>query len=314
MKRVPYSAIQGGIGLLRGGHWRGSAEVDTRPYVVYQPGCQPITIPGVSYNYSRGQCGRFYQPGTIRRSYPAREHHESPCHAQQACCHPCQRGLPCECGGSCRGGGVGKSRGGAVPARQSERFKQYAARFAAQRGIGGGLGGCGGGCNPELGPNWALGGCAPGSRPYGLNWGYQRHHTRWPVERRVVPFPVAQQPYYVGYAVPTYNEPFAGCATRQAPYWVEDPCRPGIGYAKGTHLRATSTTVGSWRSGMGRRGLTKTPKRLGSARGLTLRPSAAGSCDKCPRGYHCVCNNPNCNPPGVTCRPGPHRGHWLTPG
>lgn len=142
-------------------------------------------------------------------------------------------------------------------------------------GVGGSMGGsCGGGCDPKMGPNWALSGCAPSSRPYGLNWGYQRNHQRWPPNKRVGPFPVSQRPYYVGYAVPTYMEPFAGCPTRGAPYWVQEPCdqpgigRPGltkkpkglgrrgltgagrraVGYPKGTHLRATSVTVGPWRA------------------------------------------------------------------
>ena len=288
MKRVPMGGASGGIGHLRGGVWRGSAEVDTRPYVTYQPGCPSISIPGVYYNYSRAQCGQFYQPATITNAVPAcnsqrpapggvRDHHtpwyedyyhccgcgnpcpngsQCPCGAED---HPCQRGLPCECGGTCKEkSGVGQRHSSNVSAAMSARGMGYAKGTHIRKtsttvgpwraGVGGSMGGsCGGGCDPKMGPNWALSGCAPSSRPYGLNWGYQRNHQRWPPNKRVGPFPVSQRPYYVGYAVPTYMEPFAGCPTRGAPYWVQEPCdQPGIG----------------------RPGLTKKPRSLGRG-GLT---------------------------------------------
>jgi hypothetical protein len=277
MKRIPVGGANGGIGSLRGGVWRGCAEVDTRPYVTYQPGCPSISIPGVYYNFSRGQCGQYYQPTTITNAVPAcdsqpspqprwqiRDHHtpwyegyyhccgcgnpcpngsQCPCGAED---HPCQRGLPCECGGTCKENG--NMNGKPAPRGPGVRGMGNAMAAMRARGVGGSLGGsCGGGCDPGLGPNWALSGCAPSSRPYGLNWGYQRNHQRWPPDKRVGPFPVSQRPFYVGYAVPTYLEPFAGCPTRGAPYWVQEPCdAPGIG----------------------RRGLTKKPRGLGR-RGLT---------------------------------------------
>lgn len=359
MKRIPMGGASGGVGNLRGGVWRGSAEVDTRPYVTYQPGCPSISIPGVYYNYSRAQCGQFYQPATITNAVPAcnsqprpqprwqnRDHHtpwyqdyyhccgcgnpcpngsQCPCGAED---HPCQRGLPCECGGTCKEkSGVGQRHSSNVSAAMSARGMGYAKGTHIRKtsttvgpwraGVGGSMGGsCGGGCDPKMGPNWALSGCAPSSRPYGLNWGYQRNHQRWPPNKRVGPFPVSQRPYYVGYAVPTYMEPFAGCPTRGAPYWVQEPCdqpgigRPGltkkprglgrrgltgvgrraVGYPKGTHLAATAVTVGPLRARGCPPGSAEGDGGIGATCAqLKCEPAA------------CICKNPGCDPPGKEC-------------
>jgi len=98
-------------------------------------------------------------------------------------------------------------------------------------GIGGG-GGCAGGSDPRWGGgNMQLQGASPSSYPVGMAWNYQHHHKRWPPQQRRAPYPILQQPYWVGKSPNYYSEPFAGTPTRAAPYYInaESNCAPPAG-------------------------------------------------------------------------------------
>lgn len=205
---------RGGIGNAFG-QTRAFHPFSASPYQRYQPGCQPIQAPGVSLNYVRMQSG-YYVPWTIRGAQPI----------AYTRCPPCPG--PC---GPLHDPGIGAPpRGGATPGIDT---------VPPAPGIDPGpvpppgLGGPGapGFCNPAMGMNWAQTGCAPGTRPDGLYWGFQNQSCRYPRGQRREPYPVGQQPYWVGKSVPYYAEPFAGCPTRSAPYWVRsDPWyQRGIG-------------------------------------------------------------------------------------
>ena len=99
-------------------------------------------------------------------------------------------------------------------------------------GIAGGWGGCAGGSDPRWGGgNMQLQGASPSSYPIGMAWGFQSHRKRWPPQQRRAPFPILQQPYWVGKSPNYYSEPFAGTPTRSAPYYInaDSECAPPAG-------------------------------------------------------------------------------------
>lgn len=173
MRRIPV-----GIGAWYGGYWRGLMVPPAGQHLTYRPGCPSISIPGVHYNYTAMQMGRF-QPQTITGVIPLR-------------------------------GIGGQVTGYRTIVRDHQRpwwcdyYPSYDRMTHGPAAL-------------------RVGGRASGTRDYGYYWGFQRHHNLWPPRHRVGPYPVSQRPYYVGYPITAYIEPFAGCPTRQAPYLIPDP-------------------------------------------------------------------------------------------
>lgn len=152
---------------------------------------------------------------------------------KKACCSSCAQGGPCVggCGDACTCGKEG--RHATKPKRKRKAKTRVRAlkralrpgRGAPRNGIGGGMSGCGGGCDPSMGQNPGSTGCAPGTRPHGMYWGYQRHHRRWPATHRSAPYPIPQRPYPIGLDIAQINEPFQGCPTRAAYYYWDPTCQ-----------------------------------------------------------------------------------------
>jgi hypothetical protein len=243
--------LRGGIGQMQGAPWRGEHGWDVGRYVVYQPGCPPITVPGVYLSHTAMQDG-LYAPYSVHGAYPCHPWWQEPnpgCkpHGSRVCgpestalarlhepVSSCARDAPCA-GGCCHPPAVPEPAQPPAEGMGRRRSRKRSKRLPALRKSYGpprnriGMGapayhGYNGGCDRTMGEDPSLTGCAAGTHPFGMYWGFARHHDRWPTYRRTSPFPVAQRPYVVGRSAQWYNEPFAGCPTRADCYCVENPC------------------------------------------------------------------------------------------
>lgn len=219
MRRIPM-----GMGYLYGNQV-GILQQDASGLVTYMPGCPPVVQEGLSLNYGAMQDG-YYVPATIRgsvplpappshqhrdaRPFPPHDHHHPWWEKDGHCCESCAKGHPCEggCGHACTCGKEGPGVG-----RQAKR-KLIKRKYTR----GSGMGACVTVGDPHRQPGRRG---APGSRPSGLYYGFQRNNHASGRPNRRAPFPVGQQPYFLGKTINTYIEPFAGCPTRAVPYWVQ---------------------------------------------------------------------------------------------
>lgn len=226
-RRIPMRRRGRGIGKHPLGIWRGRRPQPVRENVRYRPGAPPVVYPGLQYSWLAMQNGR-YVPATILGARPIRRRKGPPN-------RPCRdKHTPWwdtmaenwECDSVHRGhlvpAGIGQ--------RESSSARRRRKRRRGEHGVGVVVG-----CDPRKGRNPYLTGCATSTRPQaGLFWGFQNrgapgrpgtHHHR---QGRRSPYPVLQQPYWVGKSAPYFQEPFAGTPTRSVPYVVE-PGYPGHG-------------------------------------------------------------------------------------
>ncbi len=218
MRRIPM-----GMGYLYGNQV-GILQQDASGLVTYMPGCPPVVQEGLSLNYGAMQDG-YYVPRTIRgavpvppapshqdhdpRRFPPHDHHHPWWEKDGHCCESCAKGHPCEggCGHACTCGKEGPGVG-SQPKRKLIKRKYTREGMGACVTVG----------DPHRQPGRRG---APGTRPSGLYYGFQRNNHASGRPNRRAPFPVGQQPYFLGKTINTYIEPFAGCPTRSAPYWVQ---------------------------------------------------------------------------------------------
>lgn len=237
MRRMPLT-YRRGMGAPHG-QWVGEMEMPAFPS--YRPGCPAVQHPGLQRSYLAMESG-IYTPYSIRGALPVCPP-EQPCgghsdcppavdHHQPwwegYCCESCATGHECECGGDCTGAcsspGMGQSSAAPPPPRaRREPRRVHPVPF-----------GGGPACNPYLGPNPGDIGCAPTTNPVGLYYGFRRGRNR---RQRRVPYPIEQQPYWIGKSAPYYAEPFAGCPTRRMDYWIDAGCDGGGIGKRGLTLR-----------------------------------------------------------------------------
>lgn len=224
MRRFPLGRQSAGVGRLYG-NLVGTRSYDSSSNVNYQPGCPPIVQRGVSLNYVKMQSG-YYVPDTITGAIPVWE-------PKGSCCESCAQGGECEggCGDACTCGkeGPGYTRKRAPGSRRKSMVSNRGmGRRSASRPkplVKRGVGSCAGGIDPSMGRNRVLSGGATNTRSAGLYYGFQRRRD----PQRTAPYPVGQQPYFVGRPINALIEPYAGCPTRSVPYWYEGNPGGGIG-------------------------------------------------------------------------------------